>query len=323
MTPATRTRPALLGAALGTIYLVWGTTYLGIRVAIDSIPPFLLSGVRYTLAGVLLLGWVALRGGLRQSWPTRRQWFSTLLTGTGLVAFGNGGVSWGEQYVSSGLAAIVLATIPIWMTLLARLIYRDRITLPTAIGLGLGLSGLVILGGPAAFRPGELIGLVAVLLAALGWAAGSVYAKYADLPDSPFQVAGMQMLCGGVLMGVLSVVTGDAARFHPANLSLRSEVAFVYLLFFGAILGFGVYLWLIKNAPLGLVGTYAYVNPVIAVFLGHVLLGEDIILRTIAGGAVTIAGVAVIVTAQARARQPPVGLPAVERDALPAASQTR
>ncbi len=321
MTATRRTTPALLAAALVTIYLVWGTTYLGIRVAVETIPPFLLSGVRYSLAGVLLLGWVAIRGGLREGWPTRRHWWSAALTGVGLVALGNGGVSWGEQYVSSGVAAIVIATMPIWMALLARIFYRDQITVAGAFGLGLGFTGLVILIGPATIRPAELIGLLAVLLAAVGWAAGSVYVKNASLPDNPFQVAGMQMLCGGGVMLVTSLLTGDFARFRPSAVSFRSEVAFVYLLFIGAIVAFGVYLWLIKNAPLGVVGTYAYVNPVVAVTLGHFLLGEQVTVRSLIGGAVTIVGVAVIVTAQAQAQAGPNARPADARSGSSATAQ--
>lgn len=317
MTPPQRTAPALLAAGLGTVYLVWGTTYLGIRVAVESIPPFLMSGVRYSLAGALLLGWVAFRGGLSEGLPTRRQWAASLLTGVGLIAFGNGGVTWGEQYVPSGLAAIIVATMPIWIAVIARLFYGDRITALAAIGLGLGFAGLVILVGPAAVRPVELLGMLAVLLAAIGWAAGSVYSKHAMLPENPFQVAGMQMLCGGAVMLLVSLATGDYAHFRPAALTARSEIAFVYLLFIGAIVGFGVYLWLIKNASLGLVGTYAYVNPVVAVLLGHLLLGEAITLRTLAGGAVTVAGVALIVTAQSRRLPPDQARPSVGTDAAP------
>jgi drug/metabolite transporter (DMT)-like permease len=296
----TRTSPALLGAGLATIYVVWGTTYLGIRVGVETIPPFVLSGTRYMLAGLLLFGWVALRGGLSDGWPTRRQWLSAIVTGTGLVAFGNGLISWGEQYLASGAAALFIATVPLWMTVMGRVFQKEPIRPAAAIGLGIGLLGLVILVGPAALRGGDLVPRLACLVAALGWAAATVYSRSAPFPNNPFQVAGMQMFAGGVVMTLVSFISGDAARFNPAAISVRSELAFLYLLFVGAILGFGVYIWLVKVAPLSLLGTYAYVNPVVAVILGHFLLGEQVTLQTVIGGGVIILGVALIVATQSR-----------------------
>jgi drug/metabolite transporter (DMT)-like permease len=299
-----RTSPVLLGAGLATIYVVWGTTYLGIRVAVETIPPFFLSGVRYLLAGSLLFGWVAVSGGLKSGWPTRRQWLSAVLTGTGLVAFGNGLISWGEQYLPSGTAALFIATVPLWMTAMARVFQKEAIRPVAAVGLGIGLVGLVVLVGPAALRGGNVIPMLACLLAALGWASATVYSRSAPFPNSPFQVAGMQMFAGGAVVLVFSAVSGDAARFNLAAVSFRSELAFFYLLFVGAILGFGVYMWLVKVAPLPLLGTYAYVNPVVAVILGHFLLGERVTLETMIGGGVIILGVALIVAAQSHQKTP-------------------
>jgi drug/metabolite transporter (DMT)-like permease len=298
-----QTSPGLLAAGLATIYVVWGTTYLGIRVGVETIPPFFLSGVRYMLAGSLLFAWVALRGGLRQGWPSRRMWLSALITGTGLVAFGNGALSWGEQYLASGSAAIFIATVPLWMTVMARVFQSEAIQPMAAAGLGLGLAGLLVLVGPAAFSGGPLIAMLACLLAALGWAAATVYSRSAPFPNNPFQVAGMQMFVGGVVVFLFSLASGDAARFQLAAVSLRSELAFVYLLFIGAILGFGVFIWLVKVAPLPLVATYAYINPVVAVVLGHFLLGEQVTVRTILGGGVVIVGVGLIVASQSHDRR--------------------
>jgi drug/metabolite transporter (DMT)-like permease len=295
-----RTSPALLWAGLATIYVVWGTTYLGIRVGVETIPPFFLSGIRYSLAGAILFAWVAFRGGLKAGWPTRRQWVSAVLTGTGLVAFGNGALSWGEIYLPSGPAAIFIATVPLWMTVLARVFQKEPISLPAAIGLGIGLAGIIVLVGPAALQGGPLVAMLACLLAALGWAAATVYSRSAPFPNNPFLVAGMQMFAGGVVVLIFSAVSGDAARFSPSAVSARSGLAFVYLLFIGAILGFGVFMWLVKVAPLPLLGTYAYVNPVVAVILGHLLLGEQISLRTVIGGGVIVLGVALIVATQSR-----------------------
>ncbi|HVD01262.1 MAG TPA: EamA family transporter [Candidatus Dormibacteraeota bacterium] len=295
-----RTSPALLGAGLATIYVVWGTTYLGIRVGVETIPPFFLSGIRYILAGLILFGWVALRGGLRKGWPSPRMWLSAVLTGTGLVAFGNGFLSWGEQYMASGAAAIFIATVPLWMTGMARVFQGEPIRPLAAGGLVLGLAGLAVLVGPAVLQGGPVFAMLACLLAALGWAAATVYSRSAPFPDNPFQVAGMQMLSGGVVVLLFSLVTGDAERFSFAHLSVRSEVAFAYLLLVGAVLGFGVFIWLVKVAPLPLLSTYAYVNPVVAVILGHFLLGEAVSLRTILGGSVVILGVVLIVASQSQ-----------------------
>jgi len=301
-----RTSPALLAGGLATIYVVWGTTYLGIRVGVETIPPFFLSGIRYLLAGLILFGWVAFRGGVK-SWPARRMWLSAVITGTGLVAFGNGFLSWGEQYLASGGAAIFIATVPLWMTGMARIFQHEPIRPLAAAGLVLGLAGLVVLVGPAALQGGPVVAMLACLLAALGWASATVYSRSAPFPDDAFQVAGMQMFAGGAVVLVFSVLSGDAARFSLAHVSVRSELAFVYLLLIGAVVGFGVFMWLVKVAPLPLLATYAYVNPVVAVVLGHFLLGETVTLLTVLGGGVIVLGVVLIVASQSQpsaAREP-------------------
>lgn len=300
MTPPTRRSPALLAAGLATIYVLWGTTYLGIRVGVESIPPFFLSGVRYTIAGLLLFAWVALRGALRDGWPTRRQWVAATITGTSMILVGNGVLTWAEVTVPSGLAAIMYAT-PLWLAILAWSILGERIRPVTAVGLVIGFVGLVFLLGPSRLTAGSVIPDIAVIVASLGWAVGAVLSKRLELPRNPFQVAGMQMFCGGVATFAVSLLSGDAARFHPAAVSARSELAFVYLLLVGAVLGFGVFAWLVRSAPLALVGTYGYVNPMVAVVLGAVLLGEAISLHELVGGVIVLAGVALIVSAQSTA----------------------
>ncbi|TMC09425.1 MAG: hypothetical protein E6J29_13805 [Chloroflexi bacterium] len=320
----TRTSPALLSAGLATIYLVWGTTYLGIRVGVETIPPFFLSGIRYLLAGGLLFTLVALRGGLAGGWPSARQWLSAVLTGTGLVAIGNGALSWGEQYLPSGPAAIFIATVPIWMAILGRVFLKERIGLLASIGLAIGLGGLVVLVGPAALKGGDLVPMLACVAAAIGWGAATVYSRVAPFPNNPFQVAGMQMFAGGAVVFVFSLLSGDAARFHLGTVSTRSELAFLYLLLVGAILGFGVYIWLVKVAPLPLLSTYAYVNPVVAVVLGHFLLGEQVSLRTVIGGGVIVLGVALVVASRSinETRAEPADRPRLG-EPEPAASASR
>ena len=303
---------------LGILYVVWGTTYLAIRVAVESIPPFLLAAVTFTLAGAVLYGIVALKSGLPEGWPPFRQWVSAVLVGIGLVTFGNGVLNWGEQYVPSGTAAIVVATVPLWLALLARAFLGERLRWPAMIGLGLGFAGLVVLVAPTAGRTADLPGLFAVLLTAVGWAAGSVYSKRAPLPADPFQAAGMQMFAGGLVTMAVALVTGDVQRFDPGRVSGTAKWAFVYLLLAGAILAIGVYQWLVRNASLSVIGTYAYVNPIVAVGLGAILLGEPITLRAIIAGVVILVGVALIVVAQAmgpRSHERPARLATTTREA--------
>src|SRR5437588_4857027 len=221
MSPS-RPIPALVWPALATIYLVWGSTYLGIRVAVARMPPFWMATVRFTLAGVLLLGIVALRGGLKEL-PDRRQWLAAAVTGVALIGFGNGGVTWGELTVASGLAAINVTTSPLWMALIGRVILGERLGFRVSLGLALGFIGLVVLLGPAAMTSGQLPGLIALVLAAIGWAVGSVYSQRAPLPKDPLLTSAMQMLAGGALLAPVAAAT---EHLNVASISGRSWTAF-------------------------------------------------------------------------------------------------
>ena len=284
-------------AGLATIYIVWGTTYLGIRVAVESIPPLLMTGSRYVIAGVILLVWVRLRGGPDASWPRRRQWVSACVSGGLMILVGTGVLSWEEQLVPSGLAA-VLYVAPLWLAVFARILLGESIVPLTVVGLALGLIGVIVLVDPFTVSAPRFIPAAAVVVGSAGWASGSVLSKRLDLPRNPFQVAGMLMLAGGVLTVLASVVTGDASRLRIADLTTRAELAYVYLLLVGAVLGFGIFAWLIKSAPIGLVATYGYVNPIVAVIIGAVVMGETLGARELAGGAIVIVGIALMVTAQ-------------------------
>ena len=288
--------------ALGTLYILWGSTYLGIKLALGGFPPFFMTGVRYTIAGGIVMVFIAARGNFH---ATRGQWLGGAVSGAVMITIGNGGVVWGEQYIGSGIAAIVNSTLPFWMALLSWVLLRERLSVWTGIGLVIGFTGLVVLVGPATVRADELLGVGAVLLAAFGWSLGTVLTKRLPGAESVFLVSGMQMFCGGLVATVVSVVTGDASRFNPGALRPGPVAAFVYLIFVGAILGFGVYQWLIKNASLPLVSTYAYVSPVVAVILGIVVVGERLTAHALAGGAIVVAGVALIVTAQTLQRPQP------------------
>jgi drug/metabolite transporter (DMT)-like permease len=289
------------------VYLVWGSTYLGIMVALRTLPPFLLSSVRFLVAGLALTLWAA-RGAAR---PTLRQWGAAALAGGALLLVGNGGISWAEQHVDSGVAALLVATMPLWLALLDRAVNGTRLSAAALLGLVVGLGGVAILVAPGSGHV-DLVGALACVTAALFWAAGSLYAQRAPLPQRPLLGAGMQMLVGGALLGVAGLATGETGALDLGGVSSESLLALAYLVVFGSILAFSAYVWLLKEAPTALVSTYAYVNPVVAVLLGATFLGEPIGARTLVAGLAIVASVGLIVSAQAvpqRRRGAPGRLP--------------
>jgi drug/metabolite transporter (DMT)-like permease len=302
MPAAARPRLALVVLALLTVYLVWGSTYLGIRIAIETLPPLLMSGVRFMTAGALLYA-LAGRRGTR---PGRAQWLAATVVGGALLA-GNGAVAWGEQYIPSGLAALLIATVPLWMVLFARLLLGDRLTWPVAVGIVVGFAGLVLLVAPSGdagtAASGELLATAVVLAGAASWGWGSVHARRAALPARPLQSTAMQMLAGGALQLVAGAALGELGRVDLGAVSTASLLAVAYLVVFGSLLAFTAYTWLLRNVPTALASTYAYVNPVVAVVLGWALVGERVTARTVVAGAVILAGVALIITAGAKGRQ--------------------
>lgn len=281
--------------ALGSVYLIWGSTYLAIRFAIETIPPFLMAATRYLAAGALIYGWARLRGAER---PKLLHWRSAVTLGAFLLLAGNGGVVWAEQRVSSGLAALLISTEPIWIVFLVWLRSgRERPHPRVLAGLLLGLVGLVMLVRPSPAGGVDLLGAAAILVASLSWAWGSLYGQRAPLPSSQLAATGMQMLGGGALLLLASTLAGEPARFDGAAVSLRSALSLGYLIVFGAVVAFTAYVWLLRVAPPVLVSTYAYVNPVVAVFLGWALAGEPLAAGTLGAAAVILTGVALISTA--------------------------
>ena len=270
-------RCARLAAAFAAVYLIWGSTYLAIRVAIETIPPFVMAGSRFLVAGALLFLWSMARGKAR---PTRAQWISALIVGGLLLAGGNGAVTWSEQEVPSGLAALVVATIPIWMVLLDAL--RPGGSRPnryTMLGVIIGFLGIALLFGPANLR--EIhgirpISMIVLFCAPLSWAIGSLYSRGAPKPHAPLQGIGMQMLCGGALLLIAATVTGQWAEVEVSSISAASVVSFLYLVVFGSIIAYSAYIWLLSATTPAKVSTYAYVNPVIAVFLGWAVASEPV-----------------------------------------------
>lgn len=281
--------------ALGTVYVVWGSTYLAIRIAVRTLPPFLMASIRYLVAGALLYAWSIRRGDRRGDRPGAGQWLAAGVVGGLMLLGGNGVVSWAEQRVPSGLAALLVAAVPLWMAVFDRVWFRARLSWQVATGLVLGFGGIALLvGGPGGH--GDLLGTMALVGAAASWAIGSLYSRSAPLPRRSLVGTGMESLMGGALLGVVGLATGEAARFHPGAVSAASWLALAYLVVMGTIVAFSAYAWVLRNARTSLVSTYAYVNPAVAVALGWLILGEPLSGRTLIGGAVIVGAVALIVT---------------------------
>jgi drug/metabolite transporter (DMT)-like permease len=297
-------------AALATVYVVWGSTYLAIMVAIRTMPPLLMLSARFLVAGAILYVWAIRRGERRTDRPGARQWRAALVVGAGLLLFGNGGVALAEQRVDSGIVALLVAVMPLWMALLDRTLLGGRLSGPAVAGLALGFAGVALLAGPGGGHEVDPVGVAIVLGGSLAWAAASLYARDASLPSRPLVGAAMQMLAGGALLGIVGVARGELARVDLAAVSWESAAALAYLVVVGSLLGFTAYAWLIRAAPTTIVGTYAFVNPVIAVLLGWALLAEHVGPTTLFAGGAIIVAVALIVTAPARPRPRPKPLPA-------------
>jgi drug/metabolite transporter (DMT)-like permease len=292
--------PASVWAALGAVYVVWGSTYLAIRVTVRTIPPLLSASTRFLIAGALLYAWAISRGERKTDRPRAVHWRSAAIIGAAMLFGGNGLVSLAEQTVPSSLAALLLATIPLWMVLIRGLVLRERVIWREVAGLLIGFGGIVLLVDPFGGGHTDLVGVGLLLLAALSWASGSLFARRAPLPGRPLVGTAMQMLAGGVVLAVVGMASGELGDLELAAVSGESLLGLAYLIVFGSWVGFAAYVWLLRSARTSLVSTYAYVNPVVAVFLGWAILGEVITLRTLVAGGVIVAAVALIVSAQGR-----------------------
>jgi drug/metabolite transporter (DMT)-like permease len=296
-------RPAL-GAvifALIVVYVVWGSTYLAIKVAIETVPPLLGAGGRFLLAGALLFGFLGVRGALRGQRIDARTWRSAAMIGTLLLVGGNGLVVLSEQYIPSGIAALLVATVPIWMALFEALASRRWPSALVLGGLVVGFVGVALLIAPAdSVDRLDLFGVGLALFSPICWAAGSIYARRAELPSSPFVITAMEMVVGGVALLILAGVTGEVARFDPAAASSASILALGYLVAFGSLAGFTAYIWLLHNVAPSTAATYAYVNPVVAIALGALLLHEPIGPRTIVAAVIIVAAVVAMVSGRPR-----------------------
>ena len=297
---ASRTRILLAFAAL---YIVWGSTYLAIRFAIETLPPFLMAGARFLLSGVVLYLVALARGSGR---PSATHWRSAAIVGVLLLLGGNGAVVWAEQYVPSGVAALLVATVPLWMVLFdwARAGGR-RPTFGVVAGLLLGLVGLALLVGLDDLKSREgvhLGGAIVLTLGAISWSAGSIVSKQLSLPKDPLAATGLEMITGGVALLVLSAAMGELSGFRVADVSMRSLLSWGYLVTFGSLIGFTAYIWLLRVVSPAKVSTYAYVNPVVAVYLGWLVADEPLTVRMGIAAAVIIAAVVLITVAQGAAK---------------------
>jgi drug/metabolite transporter (DMT)-like permease len=289
------------------LYVVWGSTYLGIAVAIETIPPFAMAAIRFVIAGLVLLAWSVARDGGGFAWPSRREWRDSLIVGGLLLAGGNGFVALGQETVPSGIAALMIALMPAWVAVFGRLFLRERLPLAAIVGIAVGLVGVAILVAPtdesgATF---DLFGLAMLALSPVCWSLGSLFSQHrATLPSRPLVATSAQMLTGAAVLAILSVGTGEPARFDTAAISAASLWALAYLTVIGSLVAYTSYVWLLRVAPLPLIATYAYVNPIVAVFLGTWLLQEPLTPRTLVAGAVIVFAVALIITARSRMSAP-------------------
>jgi len=299
---------ARIWAALLVVYVVWGSTYLGILLAIRTIPVFLMGAARFLIAGALLYA-VSIRYGDREGdRPGRRQWPAAAVVGAALFLGGNTGVAWAEQRVDTGVSSLVIATIPLWIAVFDRVATGQRLTRLGALGLAVGFAGAALLAGPTGAGHIDVAGAIVLLLAAASWAAGSLYSRRATLPRRPLVSSSMQMLAGGALLAVVAAASGELGHVH--HVSLTSGLALVYLIVFGSLLAFTCYAWLLRNARTSLVATYAYANPLVAVFLGWAVENEPIGARTLVAGALILAAVALIVSPPKERPREAVAVPA-------------
>ncbi|MEJ2547230.1 MAG: EamA family transporter [Gemmatimonadota bacterium] len=291
--------------AFAAIYLIWGSTYLAIRFAVETLPPFLMLAARFGVAGLLLFGWLRWRG---MPVPPLREWAGSAAVGGLLLVGGTGAVGWAEQWIPSGLAALIVTIVPVWMVLLDWIRPGGRKpTGPVVAGLVLGFAGVALLIGPVELGGGgrmQYLGALVVVFGTISWATGSVLGYRFPHPAAPRMAAALQMLMGGLLLLLLGSVVGEWGRLDPAGVSAKSVAALAYLVLFGSIIAFAAYVYLLKVSTPARVGSYAYVNPVVAVFLGWALADEPVTARTILAAAIIITGVVLIVS-----RRPPRSLP--------------
>jgi drug/metabolite transporter (DMT)-like permease len=291
----------LVLVAFAAVYVVWGSTYLAIRIGIESFPPLILAGFRHLTVGLLLYPLMRWKTGIK---PTPANWRTAIVAGALLLFVGNGGVSWAEQTVPSGITALLVATVSLWLVIVDWLRPGGVRPVPrVAMGLLLGFAGLALLVGPAHLGGSERVnplGAAVLVIASLAWACGSLYAKHGGMPSSPMLGVAMQSFAGGVILLIVGLFAGEFSGLHLGTISLRSWLALGYLIVFGSGIGFSAYIYILHRSTAARVATYAFVNPVVALFLGWLIASETITLRTILAAAVILTAVIVVITAPHR-----------------------
>jgi drug/metabolite transporter (DMT)-like permease len=302
-TPAPTT--ALVLGAFGAVYVVWGSTYLAIRIGVESFPPLILAGLRHFTVGLFLYPILRRTTGIK---PTRGNWRTAIVTGALLLFVGNGGVSWAEQTVPSGIAALLVAAVSLWLVIVDWLRPGGVKPVPRVImGLVMGFAGMALLVGPTHLGGSERVdprGAAVLVIASLAWACGSLYSKHGGMPRSAMLGVAMQSFAGGVILLIAALFSGEFRGLHLAAISLRSSVALGYLIVFGSGIGFSAYLYILQKSTAARVATYAFVNPVVALFLGWLMVGESITLRTVIAAAVILTAVILVITAPHRKPAP-------------------
>lgn len=290
-----------LALAFAAIYLIWGSTYLAIRYAVETIPPLVTAGIRHTVAGMILLVWAYARGYRSK----REHWIAGAVLGALFFLVGHGTLHWAEQYVGSGLAALLIATEPMFILLLAWSMGQQRISRISALGLGLGVVGVaVLMGGELTMKGSSLMGLLAVLIGSLAWSTGVVISPKLKLPDDALARTAVPLICGAAMLLIASGLTGEFQRTQWASISLKSVVSLGYLITFGSVIAFTAYTWLLQQCPPALVATHTYANPVVAVLLGWLLASEPLTMRVV-GASVAILGAIVLIRRGERAAEGP------------------
>jgi drug/metabolite transporter (DMT)-like permease len=285
----------LIIAAFAAVYLIWGSTYLGVHFAVQTIPPFLMMGSRFTLAGIILILVARLSGA---QWPTQRQWVHGSIAGALLFLINNGIVVWSAQHLPSGVLSLIVAVVPMWFALLEWLVLHQRPSAGVIVGLLLGFGGLTLLITPDRMVGGtELAQLASVIVVfgTMAWAGGSIFSRRADLPANPSMSTGVQLLTGGLMLVLLDVLTGEYQRFQIAVVSWQSFLAWTYLWLFGSIVAFSAYTFLLRTRPMTQTATYAFVNPMVALVLGALFANEELTGRTLLAAGIIVASVALII----------------------------
>jgi drug/metabolite transporter (DMT)-like permease len=280
-----------LGLAFAAIYLVWGSTYLAIRYAVETIPPLVAAGVRHSIAGAIMLTWACWRGFR----PKREHWIAGLVVGALFFLIGHGSLHWAEQYVGSGLAALLIATEPMFILVLAWLIGQQKISRLSALGLGLGVVGVAMLtGAELTVKGSSLLGLLAVLLGSFSWSVGVVISPRLKLPSDALGRTALPTLCGAAMLLIAAGVSGEFQATHWASISLKSWMGLAYLIVFGSVVAFTAYTWLLQQCPPALVATHTYANPVVAVLLGWLLASEPLTMRVVLASVAILAAIVLI-----------------------------